>query len=97
VPAGATAVGIPARIIDAARDQAREEKAEAMGFSAYAVTSNQDDPLAKAIHGLLDHAVETDRRLQTLLAQLEKAGVAVEDECATADKFDPNYLGKIVD
>lgn len=97
VPAGATAVGIPARIIDAERDQAREQKAETMGFSAYAVTGNQDDPLAKAIHGLLDHAVETDRRLESLLAQLERAGVAVEDECATADKFDPNYLGKIVD
>jgi len=97
VPAGATAVGIPARIIDAARDQAREEKAETMGFSAYAVTSNQDDPLAKAIHGLLDHAVETDKRIASLLAQLERAGVAVEDERAMADKFDPNYLGKIVD
>jgi serine O-acetyltransferase len=97
VPAGATAVGIPARIIDSERDQAREEKAETMGFSAYAVTHNQDDPLAKAIHGLLDHAVETDRRLECLLAQLERAGVAVEDDLATADKFDPNYLGKIVD
>jgi len=97
VPAGATAVGIPARIIDTEKDQVREQKAETMGFSAYAVTGNQDDPLAKAIHGLLDHAVETDRRLEALLAQLEKAGVAVEDECATADKFDPNYLGKIVD
>jgi serine O-acetyltransferase len=97
VPAGATAVGIPARIIDTEKDQAREQKAETMGFSAYAVTGNQDDPVNKAIHGLLDHAVETDRRIEALLAQLEKAGVAVEDECATADKFDPNYLGKIVD
>ncbi|HTJ96031.1 MAG TPA: serine O-acetyltransferase [Rhodocyclaceae bacterium] len=97
VPAGATAVGIPARIIDATKDLVREEKAEAMGFSAYAVTSNQDDPLAKAIHGLLDHAVETDRRIERLLGQLERAGVAVEDDLATAEKFDPNYLGKIVD
>ena len=32
--------------------------AEKMGFSAYAVTRTEDDPLAKAIHGLLDHAVE---------------------------------------
>lgn len=97
VPAGATAVGIPARIIEAERDKVREEKAEAMGFSAYAVTQNEDDPLAKAIHGLLDHAVETDRRIEHLLAQLERAGVPVEDDLATADKFDPNYLGKIVD
>ena len=97
VPAGATAVGIPARIIDAEKEQVREQKAETMGFSAYAVTTNQDDPLAKAIHGLLDHAVETDKRIERLLAQLEKAGVPVEDERAMADKFDPNYLGKIVD
>ena len=79
------------------QDQIREEKAEKMGFSAYALTGNLDDPLAKAIHGLLDHAVETDRRLQTLLQYLERAGVSVDEEIATADKFDPNYLGKIVD
>jgi serine O-acetyltransferase len=97
VPPGATAVGIPARIVEAGQDQIREEKAEKMGFSAYALTSNLDDPLAKAIHGLLDHAVETDRRLQTLLQYLERAGVSVDEEIATADKFDPNYLGKIVD
>ena len=97
VPPGATAVGIPARIIDSERDQAREEKAEKMGFSAYAVTRTEDDPLAKAIHGLLDHAVETDKRIEHLLGLLEKAGVSIEDEVATADKFDPKYLSRIVD
>jgi serine O-acetyltransferase len=97
VPASATAVGIPARIIEAGQAQVREAHAERMGFSAYAVTNNEDDPLAKAIHGLLDHAVETDRRLQLLLLSLERAGVSLDDALATADKFDPNYLGKIVD
>ncbi len=97
VPAAATAVGIPARIIEAGQAQVREAHAERMGFSAYAVTANEDDPLAKAIHGLLDHAVETDRRLQLLLLSLERAGVSLDDALATADKFDPNYLGKIVD
>lgn len=97
VPPGATAVGIPARIIATERDQIREEKAEKMGFSAYAVTRTEDDPLARAIHGLLDHAVDTDRRIDHLLELLEQAGVSVEDQVATADKFDPNYLSKIVD
>ena len=97
VKAGATAVGIPARVIESAEEQAREEKAETLGFSAYAVTKNDDDPLAKAIHGLLDHAVETDRRIECLLRHIERAGVSVEDDMATADKFDPNYLSKIVD
>ena len=98
VPPGATAVGIPARIIEGQRDQLREEKAEKMGFSAYAVT-REDDPVAKAIHGLLDHAVDTDKRIEHLLARLERAGIAPDeqDSAATADKFDPNYLGKIVD
>jgi len=97
VPPETTAVGNPARIIDTEQAQKREEKAGQMGFSAYALASNQDDPLAKAIHGLLDHAVETDRRIELLLKRLESAGVSVEDELATADKFDPKYLSKIVD
>ncbi len=97
VPPGATAVGIPARIVEPGREQARLEKAENLGFSAYAVTRCEDDPVALAIHGLLDHAVETDRRLAALLKTIERAGVSLEDDVATADKFDPNYLSKIVD
>jgi len=97
VPPGATAVGIPARIIVPGQEAARHEKAENLGFSAYAVTGSEDDPIAQAIHGLLDHAVETDRRIATLLRTIEAAGVSVEDDVATADKFDPNRLSKIVD
>ncbi len=97
VPPGATAVGIPARIVEAGRDELREAKAEKMGFSAYAVTRGEDDPLSQAIHGLLDHAVETDRRIELLLKYIERAGVSLEDDVATADKFDPKYLSKIVD
>lgn len=97
VPTETTAVGNPARIIDSEQAQKREEKAGQMGFSAYALAGKQDDPLSKAIHGLLDHAVETDRRLELLLQKLEASGVNVDDELATADKFDPKYLSKIVD
>jgi serine O-acetyltransferase len=97
VPPGATAVGIPARIVEAGQAEARQEKAENLGFSAYAVTKSGDDPVAQAIHGLLDHAVETDRRLAALLKTIERAGVSLEDDVATADKFDPNHLSKIVD
>lgn len=97
VPPNATAVGIPARIVEPGREQARHEKAENLGFSAYAVTRSEDDPVSLAIHGLLDHAVETDRRLTALLKTIERAGVSLEDDVATADKFDPNYLSKIVD
>jgi len=101
VPAGATAVGNPARVIDAerdgARDQAREQKAEQMGFSAYGVTKQMDDPLAKAMHGLLDHAVETDRRIQMLIERFEKAGFALDATIEKSDEFDAQRLSKMVD
>lgn len=97
VPAGATAVGIPARIIDSETEQARVEKAEQLGFSAYGISSDMNDPVVKAIHGLLDHSVTVDSRIERILARLEQLGVNCEEERATADKFDPNYLNKIVD
>jgi serine O-acetyltransferase len=90
VPAGATAAGIPARILD-------EEKKAASGFNAYGVGNDKDDPLSKAIHGLLGHSVTVDQRIDFILQQLEKMGVPIEEERATADKFDPNHLNKIVD
>jgi serine O-acetyltransferase len=68
-----------------------------LGFSAYALAGDQDDPLAKAIHGLLDHAVEVDRRFELLLSKLEDAGVHVERRPGDGDQFDPQYLSKIVD
>ncbi|NMG44189.1 serine O-acetyltransferase [Aromatoleum toluvorans] len=101
VPAGATAVGNPARVIepdrDNARDRAREQKAEQMGFSAYGVTKQMDDPLTKALHGLLDHAVETDRRIQLLVERLEKAGFSLDATIEKSDEFDAQRLSKMVD
>lgn len=96
VPANATAVGNPARVIDA-QSREREAQAEKMGFSAYAVARDQDDPLAKAIHGLLDHAAETDRRLASLLRELAEQGVKCDEQVEATDRFDPGYLSKIVD
>ncbi len=96
VPVGATAVGNPARILDP-QSREREVQAEKLGFSAYAVARDQDDPLAKAIHGLLDHAAETDRRLAALIQDLAAQGVDCQKESEPADQFDPKYLSKIVD
>ena len=97
VPAGATAVGNPARVIESDVDRAREAKAESLGFSAYGVTRDMDDPLAKAIHALLDHAVATDRRLEQAIGLLEKAGIRCDQVDAPEAGFDPKYLSKIVD
>ena len=71
VPAGATAVGNPARIIEARMDAAREEAASRMGFSAYGVTHN-DDPLSLAMRGLIDHAATQEQQIAMLWQSLEK-------------------------
>ena len=97
VPDGATAVGNPARILDPERDAAREQKAEEIGFSAYGVTRDMDDPVAKALHGLLDHAVETDRRMHAIIARLEAQGVKLDDVAEASDDFDAGRLSKMVD
>jgi serine O-acetyltransferase len=99
VPPGATAVGIPARIIEEDADQRREENAAKMGFSAYAIAGNGDDPMAKAVSGLIDHTAETDLRIAAILRLLEDMGAQIverrEDQRATADKFNPNALSKV--
>src|SRR5882762_3072969 len=68
VPAGATVVGIPGRMV--------EERAEkAARFAAYAVAQEQDDPYAKAIQELVEHSEELERALTAVtdrLAQLER-------------------------
>ncbi len=80
VPPGATALGIPARIILDELDKTREEKAAKLGFSAYAVTAKaEDDPLAKAVEGLLDHSVEMDKRIELILNQIEQLRAERED------------------
>jgi serine O-acetyltransferase len=94
VPPGATAVGIPARIILDERDKAREEKAAKLGFSAYAVTAlAEDDPLAKALQGLLDHSVEVDKRIDLISKNIEKLQ-AQRDEIQRQVRLEPKIVNK---
>ena len=93
VPPGASAVGIPARIILDEQDRSREEKAAKLGFSAYAVTAKAaDDPLAKALQGMLDHSMEQDHRLEQLQREIEALKGRSADDLAVAERFDPGGL-----
>ena len=94
VPPGATAVGIPARIIGSDVDAEREAHAHRMGFSAYAITQGADDPLSVALHQLIDHVAEQDRRIERLSAGLQRAGVAVGEDAAP---LDAGRLSRLVD
>ena len=93
VPAGATAVGNPARIIDKQSDQQREAAASRMGFSAYAVTQNGDDPLSKAVLGLVDHAAQLEHQIALLWRELERCG-ACPPQQAPADAMRTEHFDK---
>ena len=97
VPAGATAVGIPARIVTAQDQERREAQASKMGFSAYAIAADMNDPMVRAIHQLLDHAAASDERLDRLVAQLSRDGLECGDAKATADGFDPKQINKMLE
>ena len=97
VPAGATAVGIPARIVTHEDGMRREKTAAKIGFSAYAISADMNDPIVQAVHALLDHAGTTDERLQKVLELLQRGGFDCGDAKATADRFDPERINKMLE
>ncbi|HTN50328.1 MAG TPA: serine O-acetyltransferase [Burkholderiaceae bacterium] len=97
VPPGATAVGNPARILHRDLDAQREHVANQMGFSAYGLTQDGDDPLAKALHGLIDHAAAQQREIERLVAALERNGIMLDEAKREAPTVDPRQLNRLVD
>ena len=69
VPAGATVVGNPARVILKQEDpaeQARRDFAERIGFQAYGASPDLPDPVVTAIRQLLDHLHASDKRMDSM-------------------------------
>lgn len=111
VPPGATAVGNPARILNAAvtspDDAKQAERAAAaarMGFSAYGITEG-DDPLAQAMRGLIDHAASHEHQITLLWeaiqklageAQTESARACLPKDAQTTEHFDAEQLNRLV-
>ena len=97
VPAGATAVGIPARVVTTDDQDRREAQAARIGFSAYAISSDMDDPVVQAIHKLLDHAAATEERFNRLVMLLQHEGMDCGEAKAVADAFDPRQINKMLE
>ncbi len=104
VPPGATAVGIPARIVQKAADEQREQVAAKMGFSAYGVTQG-DDPVSLAMRGLIDNAASQEHQIALLWQAIEKLSARARelpaDECVpqdahTHETFDAERLNRLV-
>jgi serine O-acetyltransferase len=68
VPAGATVVGIPARIVETGPGLAEGGR---MAFDAYAVTADIDDPLNQVLLKLGTRTEDIDGRLAEIIARLE--------------------------
>jgi len=107
VPAGATAVGNPARIIQAEavlqnQEAKREETASKMGFSAYGVTQN-DDPVSQAMRGLIDNASLQEHQIALLWKAIEQlsAGQAKPDcvptDAARQEQFEAALINQLLD
>jgi serine O-acetyltransferase len=94
VPAGATAVGIPARILEEGKAKKRDVMAKKIGFSPYAVSDDSDDPMTKAIHAILDHAHKQDQQLQAVMKQLAKLATDADSDAAVGKAFDLNVNKK---
>ena len=104
VPANATAVGNPARIIQREVEAHREVAAAKLGFSAYGVTQG-DDPVAQAMKGLIDNASGHEHQIAMLWQAIEKLAARARelpaDDCVphdaqTAEVFDGERLNRLV-
>jgi serine O-acetyltransferase len=89
VPPGATAIGIPARIVEA-EGAGRDGR-----FAAYAVAKDLNDPMAKVVHELIGHSADTDRRIEDILAELRRLGGRIDER--EAHHLDATSLNKMVD
>jgi len=84
LPANATAVGIPARIVNDKKSKVEQSKRDAaakkFGFDAYAVSADNPDPVAKAIGRLLDHMHLMDNKVSDLCKEVNQLGGEVCQE-----------------
>jgi serine O-acetyltransferase len=99
VPAGMTAVGNPARVLQGDADAKREAAAAKMGFSAYGVTQG-DDPVAVAMRGLIDTVAEQERQISMLWQLLERVAGPDEHlprEAMRQETFDSDRINQLLD
>jgi serine O-acetyltransferase len=99
VPAGATAVGIPARILDSKSGESADVTTAEPQFSAYGITQ-EDDPLSQALRGLIDTASSQDHQIAMLWQALEKLcqqqQINMPADAARSECFEADRLNQLV-
>ena len=84
IPPGATAVGIPARILHPDLPQSADTKTKDY-FSAYGVTPNVDDPVSMALKGLIDATIEQEAKIAALEKMIAKLSNTPSDASGSSD------------
>jgi len=101
VPAGATAVGIPARIIQSKVGESADVATSDRKFSAYGITQ-EDDPVSQALRGLIDSASVQDHQIALLWKAIETLSASrAESDCMPQDaarkaSFEAEKLNQLV-
>jgi serine O-acetyltransferase len=101
VPAGATAVGIPARIIQSKAGESADVMEDAKPkFQAYGITQ-EDDPLSQAMRGLIDSAAGQEHQIALLWKAIETLSQQQKGDCVPADAarsecFEADKLNQLV-
>jgi serine O-acetyltransferase len=102
VPAGATAVGIPARIIPSKTGESADVTSTEPKFTAYGITQ-EDDPVSQALRGLIDSASGQEHQIallwkaiETLSASRTGPECSVPTDAARTECFEADKLNQLV-
>lgn len=82
VAAGETVVGVPGRVVrtNLTEDEKQQAKlAQSVGFDAYGTSSKTMDPVANAIHGLIQHIHAMDKRVDGMCETIRHLGGQLPD------------------
>ncbi len=101
VPPGATAVGIPARIIQSKTGESADVTTAQPAFTAYGITQ-EDDPVSQALRTLIDSAGSQEHQIALLWQAVEKLSAnrtatdCVPGDAARNEVFEVERLNQLV-
>jgi serine O-acetyltransferase len=100
VPAGATAVGIPARIIPSKAGESADVSGTERKFSAYGITQ-EDDPVSQALRGLIDNAAGQEHQIAMIWKALEQLcaqqQMPMPGDAGKSETFEAEKLNRLLD
>ena len=82
VAAGTSVIGIPGRVVKTKLsddEKQRHKLAQAVGFDAYGTSNETLDPVATAIHGLIEHIQALDKRVECMANTIHELGGEVSN------------------